>query len=66
MLASMFQEIFDITHEEADFVCYAHAWNEYNEPMLECLEDWNEAMRRFNKLIAHYEFLGGKAPEPEQ
>ena len=55
------------SNEESEFVSYGDSWFEYNEPSIESLKDlWPEATRRFNKLIAHYEFLEGKAPKPEQ
>lgn len=60
------EQVFEITHEESSFVCYGYSWDKYNEPDCGNLEDFSEAMRRFNKLIAHYEFLEGKVPEPEQ
>lgn len=64
-ISFMFMDAFAITEEESDFVCYGRAWSLYQEPICEYLEDWSEAMRRFNKLISHYEFLEGKHPKPE-
>lgn len=55
-------EAFDITDEESQFICYGEHWNLYDESDILDLGNWDEAMRRFNKVIAHYEFLEGKAP----
>lgn len=65
-IESMFEQIFEVTYEEAQFICYGNKWQEYNEIEAIDLTDFSEAMRRFNKLIAHYEFLEGKHPKPEQ
>ena len=64
-LEGLLKYIFEITQEESEFVCYGYSWELYEEPASSDLEDFSEAMRRFDKLIAHYEFLGGKQPRPE-